>query len=281
MSLDIICRNKLAKALGNSDKALIVEIIAYSERTKIQKGTYTPHQSRFYMWETLNGWHKKLSWLSKKTVQRYLNDLRELGWIYADSLGNGGDKTLYYAVNLAWYTAALEGDTKSIPVVKKSFSCSQSDLLIRSECPNASILTKIHTKIHTKSPHKDCIPFDLSMAKRWLDYCKIKSPNGKFNELKFAEAIMRYRTKFSLTEQMIEDLLTWIQQDDFWNKLSPSPVGLLRKSPSEPDLTKLEQVIKQIMGRKKTQSEKVFETAQKIAAEIDLDSPAADFLRLK
>ena len=118
------------------------------------------------------------------------------------------------------------------------------------------------------------------MSKQWLSFAKSKSPNGRFTEIAFAEAINKMRLKFHLTEQQIEFMLNWIRNDDFWCTNALSPVSLLKKSKSCPEITKLEQVINRIKARKKTEKEKLYDAAMKFDADlkaeentIDLDQP--------
>jgi hypothetical protein len=266
----------IALALNSSDKAFIVEFIRWSVLYKAEKPEqYSAVEGKFYTWDTQDAWQIRMPWLSTKTIWRHMKALRDMGLIEAEPLSpDRHDRTLSYTINFEMY-----GQIVNMHLVKMS----KSDLVkmsisSSSECPN--LHTNTHTKTLTKtlSPHKDLTPFDSVMAKRWLDYNRVKAPNGRFNELKFAEAMMKMRTKFQMSEQDIEGLLNWIQNDDFYNKISPSPVGLLRKSPSDPDLTKLEVVIKQIVGRKKSKSERVMDSILKTEGDIE---PDYNPLRLK
>lgn len=270
----------LANALKCPNKAFMVEYMIWSIESKQgRKFEHAVKDGKHYMWDSQKDWQARLPWVQERTIRKYLNELRAIGLVEAEHLALlARDRTLYYRVNMEKYKELRSG--KQIPLIRQKVphasgkKCrmqpAKSAACNRQKVPDV-LITNTHTKTHTKTPHKKCIPFDLTMAKRWLDYNKVKSPNGKFNELKFAEAIMKMRTRFSMAERNIEEMLTWIQQDDFWGKISPSPVGLLRKSPSEPDLTKLEQVLKQIMGRKKSKSERVMESIIKNEREVDPD----------
>lgn len=113
---------------------------------------------------------------------------------------------------------------------------------------------------------------------------KTMSPNGRFNQIGFANAIMKMRTKHDMTEEMISYMLTWIKADDFWAKNALSPASLLKPSPSNPDITKLDRVISSIKSRKKTQSEKVYDAvleAEKELARQEAQSPQPEKIYLE
>lgn len=269
----------LAAALNCPNKAYMIEYMIWSIESKqgrqYEMGVKDDKQ---YMWDSQKEWHDRIPWAHIRTIRRYIAELRDIGLVETACLSeNPRDRTLFYRVNMDKYNELRANQTS--PMRTNCPHASGQKNRIHADKLSSSMRTKephvpstnTHTNTHTNTPHKKCVPFDHDMAKRWLDYNRLKSPNGRFNELKFSEAIMRMRTKFSMAEKDIGDMLTWIQQDDFWGKLSPSPVGLLRKSPSEPDLTKLEQVLKQISGRKKSKSERVMDSILKNESEVDPD----------
>jgi len=286
---------RIAEALGCANKAFIVEYMIWSVQSKEHsKFEHAVKDGKQYMWDTYDDWQKRMPWLALRTIRTYLMQLRDIGLVEADQLSsNPKDRTTYYRVNMEKY-CSLRGSIVTGHVaesarhnvtghvaesarlnvaghVAKSATCMWQNL---PHVPITNTLTNTHKK---NSPHKKCIPSDLHLAKRWLDFVRIKTPKGKFNEMKFAESIMRMRTRFSLAPEAIEKMFKWIQDDKFWSGLSPSPSGLLRKSPSDPDITKLEQVMKQMASGPKSKSERVMESILK--TEVDIE-PDYDPLRL-
>ena len=67
----------LAKVLGNSDKALILQQIQYwLNNPKVGKEA----DGRKWIRNTVEEWHKQFPWIASKTVQRYLKDLEGKGY---------------------------------------------------------------------------------------------------------------------------------------------------------------------------------------------------------
>ena len=277
----IPCYRGLAKALKCPNKAMIIQHMVWSIKDKEGKPFYEKYQrdGEYYMWNTHDEWHQLMPWLGHSTIRKHLAELKNDGWIFTCNLSETPtDRTIYYTVDMVKYTSALDifGFTMCSDLAVPSARIEHMHLLESSSsiCSNLAdvLITKNHTKNHTKNiPHKKCIPFDFDIAKRWLDYNKIKSPKGKFNENKFAEAIMRMRTRISYSEQYIESLFKWMLQDHFYSKLSPSPAGLLKPSPSNPDLTKLEVMAIHYEGRKKSKSERVMDSILKNESEVEPD----------
>ena len=276
----IPCRPALAVALKSADKALIIESVIWSIADKKNKKFYDHchHEGRWYMWDTYEQWHQKMPWLAQSTIRKYIASLRKDGWLLTANLAKDPrDRTLFYTVD------QTKIDEAYMAFFAKSMCSTVADEAAQSEhistatgvAAEASIgvadllpinLTKNQTKTLTrKSSYTD---FDYGMAKLWHNYAKSISPNGRFVEIKFAEAIMKMRTKFSMTEDQIEYMLKWIKDDEFWCNKAISPASLLKASKAMPEITKLEQIILAITARKKTKSEKVMESILATEAEV-------------
>ena len=106
-------------------------------------------------------------------------------------------------------------------------------------------------------------PEDRAIAQNWLDWSLEQTPKGKYNLEKFQESICKMRVNFDLTSTHIEQLFQYIKDDEFWKNNAISPSSLLKPSKREPEITKLEQVIRGLKGRKKTQDEKLQESLER------------------
>ena len=171
---------------------------------------------------------------------------------------------------MAKYYELREQIEQMHPALNASSDVAKDAPLMRRNAPlvHTNTLTKTLTKKDTDTLHKKCIWFDEQMGGAWLNFAKAQSPAGRFNKNKFAEAIMRMRTKFSMTEDQIAYMLTWIKSDQFWAKIAISPASLLKPSKSNPDITKLEQVIISIKSRKKSKSERVMDSILRTETEV-------------
>lgn len=109
-----------------------------------------------------------------------------------------------------------------------------------------------------------------------MTFARSQTPHGKFKLDKFTESITKMRVKFEMTEHQIEFLLGWVQADEFWRNNAISPASLLKPSKSNPEITKLEQVILSLQNRKKTESEQIYDTMQQVKAELDAEIDHGD-----
>ena len=284
-----IFRTALAVALKSERKATILEFVRHCcESKKDNRFPHCYYEGEWYMWDTYDAWQRRMPWVSLSTIRKTFSEMRKDGWLKTAHLSpNKTDRTLYYTVNKAKVQRAYAQfehmeeedlkDTKSDPNLahgSAEVSAHGSVTYVTDASAEVSAhlpITYNHTKNHTKSPdefHKKCSPFDIGMAEKWIEFAKAHSKNGRFKLPQFAEAIMRMRTKFELTEEQIGFMLNWIRQDEFWCTNALSPVSLLKKSKSCPEITKLEQVINRIKSRKKTEKEKLYESAMKFDASL-------------
>lgn len=112
--------------------------------------------------------------------------------------------------------------------------------------------------------------FDRQLGQEWFDWSKQQRPKGKFKLDKFVEAISRFRySPYDLTEQQIRFVFDFIRGDEFWSANALSPDRLRAKSKSNPDLTKLDQIILALKRRKKSRSERTIEVAASIEHEVE------------
>lgn len=86
--------------------------------------------------------------------------------------------------------------------------------------------------------------FDNQMAQKWLEFALEQQPKAKYNLDKFKLTICKFRIERDFSEEGVEELLKFIKGDyKFWRQNAISPVPLLNPSNSDPDITKLDQVI--------------------------------------
>lgn len=85
----------LAKKLKSVDKAIMLQQIFYWQ----QKSTHV-HDGYKWVYNTVKDWHKQFPWLSEKTVQRYLKDLEDKGFLITGNYNKANfDRTKWYRVN--------------------------------------------------------------------------------------------------------------------------------------------------------------------------------------
>jgi len=120
---------------------------------------------------------------------------------------------------------------------------------------------------------------DREIAQNWLRWAKTETPKGRYSLEKFTESVCKIRVNHDLTYGHIDQLLQYVMKDNFWKNKALSPTSLLKPSKSEPEITKLEQVVRSIQGRKKTQDELLRESlerqvsAAKTQDETEFDNP--------
>ena len=96
---------------------------------------------------------------------------------------------------------------------------------------------------------------DKQLAKQWFDRAVELTPKSKYSLEKFEEALCRIRFDYKFTHEHMVQLFEFIKGDDFWKGNVVSPSSLLRPSKSEPEITKLMQVVRAIKNRPKTEEE--------------------------
>lgn len=97
----------LVKKLGNVDKAIILQQIHYwiSKTDNIKDG----HK---WVFNSVKEWHDQFSWLSEKTVQRYLKQLEDDGYLITGVYNKYKfDRTKWYRIN---YDKVV--DAKGLPI---------------------------------------------------------------------------------------------------------------------------------------------------------------------
>jgi len=72
--------------------------------------------------------------------------------------------------------------------------------------------------------------FDMNLGTKWHDYATAKMPSGKFDLIKFAEAISKIKRTIDLSDDEMDYLFNWIIEDEFWQNVAISPCGLLNRS---------------------------------------------------
>lgn len=87
----------LAKALGNSDKALMLQQINYWLNNPKSGKLF---EDRKWVRNTVAEWHQQFPWIAEKTVQRYLKELEDKGVILTCNLNKlKFDRTKWYTID--------------------------------------------------------------------------------------------------------------------------------------------------------------------------------------
>ncbi|WP_222842695.1 conserved phage C-terminal domain-containing protein [Limosilactobacillus fermentum] len=85
----------LAKELNSVDKAIILQQIHYWS----QRSTNI-HDGHKWVYNTVKSWHDQFSWLSEKTVQRYLKQLEDDSYLITSNFNKAKfDRTKWYRIN--------------------------------------------------------------------------------------------------------------------------------------------------------------------------------------
>lgn len=218
----------LAKVLGNSDKALILQQINYwLNNPKV--GTVV--NGRRWIRNTVDEWHKQFPWIATKTVQRYLKDLEEKGILLTCNLNKlKFDRTKWYAIdyneldkltNALGQSDQMEWDSQDQR--KGTDSPEQYHRL-----PETTHKTTTENSGKPKSPsHEskkkftpDSVEYQLAM---YL-FDKIKQNNPAHLDLtesqkqKWADHIRLMIERDKRTPQQIHNMIDWCQADDFWKQ---------------------------------------------------------------
>ena len=98
-------------------------------------------------------------------------------------------------------------------------------------------------------------PDDKQLAKQWFDRANELTPKSKYSLEKFEEALCRIRFDYKFTSDHLVQIFEFIKEDDFWKHNVVSPTSLLKPSKSEPEITKLMQVVRSLKNKPKTEEE--------------------------
>ena len=234
----------LAKVLGNSDKALILQQINYwLNNSKV--GTVV--NGRRWIRNTVDEWHKQFPWIATKTVQRYLKDLEEKGILLTCNLNKlKFDRTKWYAIdyneldkltNALGQSDQMEGDSQDqrkgtdspvengtpSPLQKGTDSPEQYHRL-----PETTHKTTTENSGKSKSPshesNKKFTPDSVEYQLAMYLFDKIKQNNPAHLDLtesqkqKWADHIRLMIERDKRTPKQIHNMIDWCQADDFWRQ---------------------------------------------------------------
>lgn len=234
----------LAKALGNSDKALILQQIQYwLNNPKVGKEA----DGRKWIRNTVDEWHKQFPWIASKTVQRYLKDLEDKKILLTNNLNKlKFDRTKWYAIdyneldkltNALGQSDQMEGDSQDqrkgtdSPADNGTTSPSQKGTDSPEQyhrLPETTHKTTTENSGKSKSPsHEskkkftpDSVEYQLAM---YL-FDKIKQNNPAHLDLtesqkqKWADHIRLMIERDKRTPKQIHNMIDWCQADDFWRQ---------------------------------------------------------------
>lgn len=234
----------LAKVLGNSDKALILQQINYwLNNPKV--GIVA--NGRRWIRNTVEEWHKQFPWIATKTVQRYLKDLEEKGILLTCNLNKlKFDRTKWYAIdyneldkltNALGQSDQMEEDSQDqrkgtdspvengtpSPLQKGTDSPKQYHRLPETTSKTTTENSGKSESTSHKSNHKfskGSIEYRLAM---YL-FGKIKQNNPEHKKLtesqkqKWADNIRLMIQLDNRSPQKIKNMIDWCQADDFWKQ---------------------------------------------------------------
>ncbi len=91
----------LARVLKNSDQAIMVnQLLTWQYEEARINDPEAFHDGRWWVYMPIREWQEQLSWISERTIQRYLKELNELGLIrIGDFNPNRYDRTRWYTVS--------------------------------------------------------------------------------------------------------------------------------------------------------------------------------------
>jgi hypothetical protein len=109
----------LARFFKSADKAFMIEYMAWSiDYKRVNKVKICFHNEQYWMWNTHDAWAKLMPWVSKRSIRRYLEDLKEAGFIKTARLSEDSwDAKLFYTLDhkklaeIGWsshYSKAIE-----------------------------------------------------------------------------------------------------------------------------------------------------------------------------
>lgn len=85
----------LAKELGSSDKALILQQLHYWLNR-----SNNLHDGYRWVYNSIKDWHKQFSWIKERTLQNYFADLEKGGYIISGNFNKAKfDKTKWYRID--------------------------------------------------------------------------------------------------------------------------------------------------------------------------------------
>jgi len=89
---------------------------------------------------------------------------------------------------------------------------------------------------------------DMDLAKDWVLFAETKTPWRRYDLVKFATDISTLRKISSMSIEQINDIFTWIKNDEFWSGVAISP-GSLSKSSSKTGLRKIDTILLQMKNQ--------------------------------
>ena len=286
-------RHEDAVALGSADKAIILEFVRWSIHSKeaAQDRAYMAAKyfmdDHWWMQDSYEAWHARMPWVGKSTLRRYIEELCESGYLIKKFVnGQNGRAPNFYRAN-----PSAQFGTQS-PVLSSSIGSAQFEHAPVLNSDTGFLYTKNQTKTHTKNPDEpigsvlDLPPIsplkvkqpkylaeDLATAKSWLEYAlgemNWKKPNAGFTPEKFAEGIARLRKTANLDHNHIDGLLDFVKRDEFWRKVSLSPVALLKRS-SNGNL-KIDNLLLAMKGALNTKTKQMYDAVEEAFKEMGIE----------
>ncbi len=98
----ILIRVSIARALNSDRQAYFLQQVRYWINTNKKKprNKHYYNDGRFWMYNTLDDWHKQFPWLSVRTIQRIINELKLRGILITGNYNKVKyDKTVWYSID--------------------------------------------------------------------------------------------------------------------------------------------------------------------------------------
>ena len=158
----LIVRKDLATAIGLNE-AIVLNQIHYW----IQKNQDERHykDGRYWMWETYDGWHNQMPFMSMSTIKRTMKSLKKEGLIEMQNFNKKNwDRTVWYSVNYEKIDERVDkirecqNDTIESVNMNHSVVSKWSDR----ECQNDTTNTKDYSKNTSKNTTKTTSEFFIS-----------------------------------------------------------------------------------------------------------------------
>ncbi len=246
-------RHEDAVALGSADKAIILEFIRWSCHFKEASQNNSEFAARYFfdgvwwMQDSYEAWRQRLPWLSVRTIRRYLEEIYEAGFMdkrVCGGEGNGREPNFYRIRDIANGQIDQGGLKANLTIAK-----GQSDQGLKAKLATTS-LSKNHSKNRTKESRVVFSrPEDMELGQKWLDFAlKVKEGNAysSWTVENFARELAKVKRRTGFGDKKMEDILAFVEKNEFWAKNAISPAALLTISKN--NMRKIDNIVTAMKG---------------------------------
>lgn len=150
----LIVRKDLATAIGLNEAIILNQIHYWIQKNKDERHY---KDGRYWMWETYDGWHNQMPFMSMSTIKRTMKSLKKEGLIEMQNFNKKNwDRTVWYSVNYEKIDERVDkirecqNDTIESVNMNHSVVSKWSD----QECQNDTTNTKEYSKNTTQNTTK-------------------------------------------------------------------------------------------------------------------------------